>query len=74
MLTLFSGDHTEAIEIQYDPENIKYEELLSLFWNNHEYGLTTRIKKQYASIIFYHNEEQKRIAEGEKQFVSHNTA
>jgi len=57
------GDHTEAIEIQFDPENIKYEDLLNLFWNNHEYGLTTKIKKQYASIIFYHSEGQKKIAE-----------
>lgn len=39
-------------------------DLLKLFWNNHEYGLTTRIKKQYASIIFYHNDDQKKIAEG----------
>lgn len=36
--------------------------MLSLFWNNHEYGLTTRVKRQYASVIFYHNDEQKRIA------------
>lgn len=62
-MLIFSGDHTEAIEIHYDPKNIKYEDLLHLFWNNHEYGLTTRIKKQYASIIFYHNEDQKKIAE-----------
>ena len=41
-----------------------FSELLKMFWNNHEYGLTTRIKVQYASIIFYHNEEQKKIAEG----------
>lgn len=61
----FSGDHTEAIEIDFDPENISYVQLLTLFWNNHEYGLTTRIKKQYASFIFYHNDEQKKIAEGE---------
>ena len=59
----FSGDHTEAIEIHYDPKTITYEKLLSLFWNNHEYGLTTKIKKQYASIIFDHNEEQKQISE-----------
>lgn len=64
LLTNCSGDHTEVIEIHYDPENVTYEKLLKLFWNNHEYGLTTRIKKQYASIIFYHNEEQKKIAEG----------
>jgi peptide-methionine (S)-S-oxide reductase len=59
----FRGDHTEAIEIHFDPSTITYERLLNLFWNNHEYGLTTKIKKQYASIIFYHNEEQKKIAE-----------
>lgn len=58
-----SGDHTESIEIHYDPKTITYEKLLNLFWNNHEYGLTTKIKKQYASIIFYHNDEQKQIAE-----------
>lgn len=57
------GDHTEVIEIHYDPKTITYEKLLDLFWNNHEYGLTTKIKKQYASIIFYHNDEQKKIAE-----------
>lgn len=60
-----SGDYTEAIEIHYDPETVKFENLLDLFWNNHEYGLTTKIKRQYASIIFYHNDEQKKIAEGE---------
>ncbi|CRL07045.1 CLUMA_CG019985, isoform A [Clunio marinus] len=57
------GDHTEAIDIDYDPKTISYLEILNLFWNNHEYGLTTKIKKQYASIIFYHSEDQKRIAE-----------
>lgn len=40
-----------------------------IFRNNHEYGLTTKIKKQYASIIFYHNDEQKKIAEGTR--ISH---
>lgn len=57
------GDHTEVIEVHYDPKTIAYEKLLNLFWNNHEYGLTTKIKKQYASIIFYHNDEQKKTAE-----------
>lgn len=62
-LYIFRFDHTEAIEIHFDPTVVSYEKLLNLFWNNHEYGLTTKIKKQYASIIFYHNEEQKKIAE-----------
>lgn len=51
------------ISIDFDPLKITYLELLNLFWNNHEYGLTTRVKRQYASVIYYHNDEQKRIAE-----------
>ncbi|XP_011299920.1 peptide methionine sulfoxide reductase [Fopius arisanus] len=57
------GDHTEVIDIEYDPTIISLNQLLSLFWNNHEYGLTTKIKAQYASLILYHDEEQKTIAE-----------
>ncbi|XP_053671442.1 peptide methionine sulfoxide reductase isoform X1 [Anopheles nili] len=60
------GDHTEVIEIDYDPQKISYNELLDLFWNNHEYGLTTRIKRQYMSLILYHNEEQRVIAEANR--------
>ncbi|VEN34990.1 unnamed protein product [Callosobruchus maculatus] len=57
------GDHTEVVEIDYDPKVISYEDLLELFWNNHEYGLTNITKRQYMSLILYHNEDQKRIAE-----------
>ncbi|KRG00229.1 uncharacterized protein Dwil_GK10595, isoform B [Drosophila willistoni] len=58
-----TGDHTEVLEIDYDPTVISFKELLDLFWNNHEYGLTTPIKRQYASLILYHDDEQKQIAE-----------
>lgn len=58
-----SGDHTEVLEIDYDPTIITYQQLLDLFWNNHEYGLSTKIKRQYMSLILYHSEEQKKIAE-----------
>lgn len=60
------GDHTEVLEIDYDPNIISYKQLLHLFWNNHEYGLTTPVKRQYISLILYHDEEQKRIAEESK--------
>lgn len=63
----FSADHTEVIDIDFDPTKTDFKQLLELFWNNHEYGLATRIKRQYASIIFYHNEEQKTIAELSRQ-------
>ncbi|XP_058067413.1 peptide methionine sulfoxide reductase [Anopheles bellator] len=57
------GDHTEVIAIDYDPKQITYKDLLKLFWNNHEYGITARMKRQYASLILFHNEEQREIAE-----------
>lgn len=46
----FSGDHTEVIELDYDPKIITYEDLLDMFWGNHEYGLTTKLKRQ---VIIY---------------------
>jgi len=56
-------DHTEVIQIHFIPSEITYEKLLNLFWDHHEYGLTTKIKTQYRSVIFYHSDEQKSKAE-----------
>lgn len=56
------GDHSEAIQIDYDPAQISYQELLDIFWDNH--NPTARPwSQQYASIVFYHDEQQKRLAE-----------
>lgn len=60
---LSRGDHTEVIEIDFDPTIVSLNQILDLFWNNHEYGLGTKIKKQYCSLILYHTEEQREIAE-----------
>lgn len=49
----------ECVSIDYDPKKISYKELLNIFWNNHEYGLTTRVKRQYMSLISYHNANQR---------------
>ena len=63
--------HTEVVEVEYDPEQISYEELLNKFWEIHD---PTRLNRQgvdigfqYRSVIFYHNEKQKKIAEKSKQ-------
>lgn len=56
------GDHSETIQIDYDPEQIGYAELLEVFWQSHSPGVPS-LRRQYASVIFYHNEEQKRLAE-----------
>lgn len=52
----FSGDHVECVSLDYDPNKISYKQLLNIFWNNHEYGI--RLKRQYTSLILYHNENQ----------------
>jgi peptide-methionine (S)-S-oxide reductase len=59
------GDHSETIQIDYDPAQISYQELLDVFWSSH--SPTARSwSRQYASIIFYHNQEQKRLAEASR--------
>jgi len=63
--------HAEAVEVEYNPDEISYEELLDVFWNNHNPTTLNRqgpdIGIQYRSAIFYHNDEQKEIAEKSKQ-------
>ena len=55
------GDHTETIQIDYNPTQISYEELLEVFWDSH--NPTARPwSRQYMSIVFYHDEEQRRLA------------
>jgi methionine-S-sulfoxide reductase len=55
------GHHSETVQIDYDPNQITYGELLDIFWNNH--SPTSRpYSRQYASIIFTHNDEQQRLA------------
>ena len=59
--------HTEAVQIEYDPAIISYEELLSVFWKNIDPTTADRqfcdAGSQYRSGIFYHNEKQKSAAE-----------
>ncbi len=54
--------HSETIQIDYDPERISFETLLDIFWHSHNPEQPSW-SRQYASIIFYHNAEQKRAAE-----------
>ena len=59
------GDHSETIQIDYDPTLISYQELLDVFWSSHN-PAARPFSRQYASIIFYHNEEQQRLAEASR--------
>lgn len=55
------GDHSETIEMDYDPGIISYEELLRIFWRSHDPG-SPSWSRQYRSAVFYHNEEQRILA------------
>jgi len=56
------GDHTETIQMDFDPQKISLEKLLDIFWTTHN-PTFNKSPKQYMSAIFYHNQQQKEIAE-----------
>jgi len=70
-----SGDtgHVEAIEVTYDPGKVSFKQLLNVFWENvdptDEYGQFCDKGSQYRAGIFYHDNEQKRLAESSKEKV-----
>jgi peptide-methionine (S)-S-oxide reductase len=59
--------HAEVVNITYDPAVISFVELLEVFWKTHDPTTLNRqgadVGTQYRSAIFYHNEEQKKVAE-----------
>lgn len=62
--------HAEAVEVTYDPAKVSYEQLLDVFWVNHDPTVKDRqfcdSGTQYRPGIFYLTEEQKRLAEASK--------
>ena len=61
--------HAECLQVHYDPAKISFEDLLEVFWKTHDPTTLNRqgndIGTQYRSVIFYNNEEQKKIAESQ---------
>ena len=62
--------HAEAVEVVYDPKKVSYERLLRQFWVNHDPTVLNRqfcdAGSQYRPSIFWHNDEQKRLAEASR--------
>jgi peptide-methionine (S)-S-oxide reductase len=63
--------HAEVVQLTYDPAEISYDELLEIFWKTHDPTTLNQqgndFGPQYRSVIFYHNDEQKRLAEEYKK-------
>src|SRR6185369_5965780 len=60
--------HAEVVEVTYDPARLTYDDLLTVFWENHDPTTLNRqgpdVGEQYRSAIFYHSPEQDREAHG----------
>lgn len=63
--------HAEVVQVEYDPEQVSYEELLEVFWSCHDPTQLHRqgpdVGTQYRSVIFYHTDEQRRLAEASRR-------
>lgn len=71
-----NGDtgHAEAVQITFDPSLVSYPEILEIFWKTHDPTTLNRqgndVGTQYRSVIFYHNEEQRKVAEESKRLLN----
>jgi len=63
--------HAEVVEVEFDPSQVSYEDLLNVFWSNHNPTTPNRqgpdVGTQYRSVIFYHSSEQQSAAIASKE-------
>jgi len=66
--------HAEVVQVAYDPRKVTYEKLLEVFWKNVDPTVRGRqfcdIGSQYRTAIFYHTDEQRRLAEVSKEMLA----
>lgn len=62
------GDHTETVQVDYDPRRITYNQLLDIFWESH-WPADATWSRRYMNAVFYHNEQQHQLAMASKTAV-----
>ena len=66
--------HAEVVQVEYDPDRVSYDELLKVFWDNHDPTTLNRqgpdFGTQYRSVIFYHTEDQMAAAIASKESLA----
>src|SRR6266850_3581296 len=65
--------HAEVVQLEFDPSQIRYDQLLDVFWSNHNPTMLNRqgpdVGTQYRSAIFYHSPDQKSAAETSRKKI-----
>jgi len=70
-ICLGTTGHAEAVQVEYDPSHVSYDDLLEVFWSSHDPTTLNRqgpdLGEQYRSAIFFHSSEQKAQSESSKE-------